>query len=75
MEFFPSCGQTMLAERRKPSGECLTNVTKPEGSRPSDTKAKSKLSAIGRKPSGLVRKNEIKQKVEKQAVNLRKIAY
>jgi len=43
MEFFPSCGQTMLAERRK--------------------------------PSGLVRKNEIKQKVEKQAVNLRKIAY
>jgi len=37
---------TLLAERRKPSGECRLKVAKPEGSRPAATNAKSKVSAI-----------------------------
>ena len=43
---------TLLAERRKPSGECRINGAKLEGSRPSAIKAKSKVSAIWREPSG-----------------------
>ena len=37
---------TLLAERREPSGEWPVNAAKPEGSRPSDTETKSKVSAI-----------------------------
>ena len=41
---------TLLAERRKPSGECLINAAKPEGSRPAATRSQSKVSANGRQP-------------------------
>jgi len=37
---------TLLAERRKPSGECLINATTPEGSRPAAKKTQSKASAV-----------------------------
>ena len=43
---------TLLAERRKPSGECLINTAKPEGSRPAATRTQSKVSAIGLAPTG-----------------------
>ena len=36
---------TFLAERRKPSGEFLTNAAEPEGSRPAAIKTQSKVSA------------------------------
>jgi len=36
--------RTLLAERRKPSGEYRKNAAKLEGSRPAATKAKSKVS-------------------------------
>ncbi len=32
---------TLLAERRNPSGECLINTAKPEGSRPAATRTQS----------------------------------
>ena len=35
---------TLLAERRKPSGECLINTAKPEGSRPAATRTQSQPS-------------------------------
>ena len=38
---------TLLAERRKPFGECLINTAKPGGSRPAATKTNPKVSAIG----------------------------
>ena len=37
---------TLLAERRKPSGECLLHTAKPEGLRLAATKTQSKVSAI-----------------------------
>ena len=37
---------SLLAEQRKPSGECRINVAKPEGSRPAATKAQPKVIAI-----------------------------
>jgi len=37
----------LLAERRKPSGECLINAAKPEGSRPAATKAKPQSEPLG----------------------------
>ncbi len=43
---------TLLAERRKPSGELPLNTAKPEGSRPFATKAHSKMSTVRRKSSG-----------------------
>ena len=36
---------TLLAERRKPSGECSVNAAKPEGSRPAATESQSIVSA------------------------------
>ena len=41
---------TLLAERRKPSGERPVNASKPEGSRPTAAKTGSKVNAVGRLP-------------------------
>ena len=38
---------TLLAERRKPSGECLINAATPEGSRPAATRIQSEMRAMG----------------------------
>ena len=43
---------TLLAERRKPSGEWPVNDAKPAGWRPSATETQSKVSAIGRTAKG-----------------------
>ena len=42
---------TLLAERRKPSGECPVYAAKPEGSRPAATETQSKVSATGLTPN------------------------